>query len=131
MTGALMAIIMFLNVWLIIWPNQKIVIAAAKGENVGGKDPAVAGAKSTLASRTNTLFSIPMLFMMGAASHLAIKISSETSVARAMMGTGAVILLLELNALKGKLGPMTSVAGVIHSGLGLTVILYGLIELLA
>src|SRR5437867_6423747 len=32
LTGALLGTVMFLNVWLIIWPNQKIVIADAKGE---------------------------------------------------------------------------------------------------
>ena len=38
-----MATIMFLNVWLIIWPNQKKVIA-------GTEDAAEAGAKAALAS---------------------------------------------------------------------------------
>ena len=41
--GATMATIMFLNVWLIIWPNQKKVIA-------GTEDAADAGAKALLAS---------------------------------------------------------------------------------
>ena len=40
--GSLMATIMFLNVWLIIWPNQKKVIA-------GTEDAAEAGAKAALA----------------------------------------------------------------------------------
>ena len=128
MTGALMGILMFLNVWLVIWPAQKIVIGAANGENLG--DAAAAGARAGLASRTNTLFSLPLLFMMGAASHLPISIANETSVMKAMAATGAVILLLELNGLKGKLGPMTSVSGVIHCGIWLTVVLYGLIEVI-
>ena len=55
--GAVMGTLMFLNVWLIIWPNQKKVIA-------GAADAADAGAKAGLASRTNTLFSIPMLWFM-------------------------------------------------------------------
>jgi hypothetical protein len=41
-----------------------------------------------------------------------------------------IILGLELNAIKGKLGPMTTVKGVIHCGLGLLVVLYTLIEVL-
>jgi uncharacterized membrane protein len=128
MTGSLLGIIMFLNVWLVIWPNQKIVIASAKGENVGGADPAAAAAKAGQVSRHNTLFSIPLLFMMGAASHLPISIADETSVAKAMIAVGVIVLLLELNALKGKLGPLTSISGVIHSGVWLTVVLYGAIE---
>jgi len=129
MTGALMGTIMFLNVWLVIWPAQKVVIAAAKGEDTGGADVAACGARAGLASRTNTLFSIPLLFMMGAASHLPIKVA-EGSVGKAMMGTGLVIILLELNGLKGKTGPMTSVSGVIHCGIWLTVVLYGILEIL-
>jgi hypothetical protein len=41
-----------------------------------------------------------------------------------------VILALEINGLKGKTGPMTSVRGVIHMGLLLTLVLYLGIELL-
>ena len=59
--GVWLAIIMFLNVWGIIWPNQKIAL--------GMKDAsAEAKAKATrvamLASRTNTLLSLPMLTSM-------------------------------------------------------------------
>ena len=60
--GATMGTLMFLNVWLIIWPNQKKVIA-------GAEDAADAGAKAGLASRTNTLFSIPMLWFMVFSAH--------------------------------------------------------------
>ncbi len=73
-TGILFGIIMFLNVWLVIWPNQKIVIANAENVAAGREaDPgaAAAGRKALLASRTNTFFSIPMLFFMGFTSHLA------------------------------------------------------------
>ena len=62
--GALLAIIMFTNVWLIIWPNQKIVIASATQVANGGQAlPEAAGALAAagLASRTNALFSVPML----------------------------------------------------------------------
>jgi len=37
MIGVTMGIIMFLNVWLIIWPNQKIVIASANQVAGGGE----------------------------------------------------------------------------------------------
>jgi uncharacterized membrane protein len=73
-TGILMAVIMFANVWGIIWPNQKIVIANAERTAAGQEalpNAAAAGRKGACASRTNTLFSIPMLFFMGATSHFA------------------------------------------------------------
>jgi len=41
-----------------------------------------------------------------------------------------IILALEVNAIRGKQGPMTSVAGVIHCGLGLTAVLYACMHLL-
>jgi uncharacterized membrane protein len=73
-TGILMGLIMFGNVWGVIWPNQKIVIENAE-RTAGGQEAlpnaAAAGRKGACASRTNTLFSIPLLFFMGAASHFA------------------------------------------------------------
>ena len=70
--GGLIGTIMFLNVWLVIWPNQQIVIASTNQVAGGGQAlPAAAGAarRAALTSRTNTVFSIPMLFYMGGASH--------------------------------------------------------------
>ncbi|MCZ6730198.1 MAG: urate hydroxylase PuuD [SAR324 cluster bacterium] len=65
--GGLMGLIMWFNVWFIIWPNQKVIMAAAGGASVEvGNRPRVA----FLASRTNTMLSIPMLFFMAAASHM-------------------------------------------------------------
>ena len=73
-TGILLALVMFANVWLIIWPNQKILIANAEGVAAGNEalpTAAPAARKAACASRTNALFSIPMLFFMGATSHFA------------------------------------------------------------
>ena len=135
--GALLAITMFTNVWLIIWPNQKIVIASATQVAHGGQAlPEAAGALATagLASRTNALFSIPMLYFMGASTHFPHSFNFISFLVAAF-----VILALEYNgaypALKnigflsklpaaGKMGPYTSVSGVIHCGLGLTVVLF-------
>jgi uncharacterized membrane protein len=68
--GALLGTVMFANVWLIIWPNQQKVIANARGLLEGKPaDPATAaaGRRALMASRTNAIFSIPMLmFMTGA-----------------------------------------------------------------
>ena len=54
---------MFLNVWLVIWPNQQIVIGSARQVLAGGEPDARAadaGKKGARASRANTFFSISM-----------------------------------------------------------------------
>lgn len=108
-TGILLALIMFGNVWLVIWPNQKIVIANAE-RVAGGAEPdpaaAPAGRKGALASRTNTLFSIPMLFFMAATTHFApIVYTTAQSSHRVIyyIVVLVIILFFELNAL-GVLG---------------------------
>jgi uncharacterized membrane protein len=71
--GGLLGFIMFLNVWLIIWPNQKKVIAATTATlNTGAPAPpeqAKWARQAFLASRTNFVLSLPMLVMMVASSH--------------------------------------------------------------
>ncbi len=124
--GATMGTLMFLNVWLIIWPAQKIVIASNEQVKAGGEalpQAGTAGPKAALASRTNTLFSIPMLFFMGASAHY-----SHGSVHNhgwALVVALAIVLIIQLNGMFGKQGPMSSVAGVIHLGLLLTAALWG------
>jgi len=114
--GTLMGTVMAANVWFVIWPNQKKVIA-------GAPDAVDAGAKAGLASRTNTLFSIPMLYLMVYSAHGgALPMIAETDMTGLWVGI-ASILLIEANALFGKMNPMiTSVKAVIHSGLLLTLI---------
>ncbi|EAW31003.1 hypothetical protein GP2143_10412 [marine gamma proteobacterium HTCC2143] len=129
--GALMGTLMFLNVWLIIWPNQKIVTGLVEG------DASVAGPKALLASRTNTLFSAPMALGMIASSHGNVGAAGK-SVYQAVIGfegigTGlaiviAIIILLEINAIVGKMGPMASVKGVIHCSIALTAVCLALLQ---
>jgi uncharacterized membrane protein len=59
--GVWMAIIMFLNVWGVIWPNQKIALGIKEAD---ADAKAKAARIATLASRTNTLLSLPMLTSM-------------------------------------------------------------------
>jgi uncharacterized membrane protein len=128
--GGILGTLMFLNVWLIIWPKQKVVIASANQVASGGEaDPAAAGAlaKAGLASRTNTLFSIPMLFFMASSVHLA-QLMTASTVAKVV--SLVIVLALEVNAIVGKQGPMTSVKGVITSGFLLTLVLYLAVDLL-
>jgi len=132
--GASMGTIMFLNVWVIIWPNQKIVIASATQVAGGGEalpDAASAAGKAGLASRTNTLFSIPMLFFMASSRHLpAIQDALGSVSMQAKVLVFGLILLLAFNGVKGKTGPMTSVKGVIWMGFLLTLVLYLFVDLL-
>ncbi|MEX2469965.1 MAG: urate hydroxylase PuuD [Pseudohongiellaceae bacterium] len=129
--GMLLGTLMFLNVWIIIWPNQKTVMASNEQVLAGGEAlPAAATAqgRAGLASRTNTLFSLPMLFFMGASAHLGgsgrVPLSVEGGVSTlAVILTLVVIAALEFNAIRGKMGPMASVVGVVHSGVGLTIAL--------
>jgi len=59
--GMWMAIIMWFNVWFIIWPAQKIALGMVEAD---ADAKAAAGRRAMLGSRTNTLLSIPMLFCM-------------------------------------------------------------------
>lgn len=127
--GSVLGTLMFLNVWLIIWPNQKIVIAAAQGQ--ANPKSADAATRAGIASRTNVLFSIPMLFCMGASSHLPMAVGFDYS-GWLLAGVLALILgVIEFNAIRGKLvAPLKSVVAVIHSGLVLTLLLYAVVEIL-
>ena len=114
--GSLMGTLMAANVWFVIWPNQKKVIA-------GAPDAADAGAKAGLASRTNTLFSLPMLYLMVFSAHGgSLPMIAATDMTGLWVGI-AIIVLIEANALFGKMNPLiTSVKAVIHSGLLLTLV---------
>jgi uncharacterized membrane protein len=59
--GMWLAIIMFLNVWVFIWPNQKIALGIVDAD---ADAKAKAGRLAMLFSRTNLLLSIPMLTAM-------------------------------------------------------------------
>ena len=67
--GAWLGTIMLLNVWGVIWPNQKKVLGMVEASD---DDKNKARRVAFLASRTNTMLSIPMLFFMAAGAHGAI-----------------------------------------------------------
>lgn len=116
--GATLGTLMFLNVWLIIWPNQKIALGLVEG------DGPAAGAKALLASRTNTLFSAPMAYCMLASAH-----QGFTGSVTGLYAALAIVAALEVNALVGKQGPMTTVKGVITSSVVLTAVLVAVMKL--
>ena len=118
--GALAGTFMFLNVWLVIWPNQQIVLGMKEG------DSPAAAAKAGLASRTNTLFSGPMLLGMLGNKYLAVPIAEGGSAMGLYVALGTIVAL-EINALFGGMGPMKSVMGVIHSSLALMLAILGIL----
>ncbi len=102
--GMLLGTIMMLNVWGVIWRNQKVVLANAANVLGGGEanpDAPAAGRRAMMASRQNTIFSVSMLFFMVYKGH--------GPLANADLGGGKVgafwlisliiIAVLELNAL--------------------------------
>ena len=133
MTGALFGSLMWFNVWFVIWPSQKVVIQNAIQTASGGQaipEAAARATRATVASRTNTLLSITLLFMMGAASHLSIAVTPESNFFLYYLVLFLILGALEFNALKGKTGPMTTVKGVIHCGLALSIVMYLLVEMI-
>jgi uncharacterized membrane protein len=130
--GAIIGLLMLANVWLVIWPNQQKVIANARGLLAGQPaDPAAAtaGRKALLASRTNAIFSIPMLMFMTGASHFFAG-NAGGGVAAVWIVTLLVVVVLELSAL-GMIGglegpltkPMAKHKNIAHIGVPLALVL--------
>jgi uncharacterized membrane protein len=147
--GILFGITMLYNVWMIIWPNQQIVIANARKVQGGGEaDPAAPAAAraGAMASRQNTIFSLPLLvFMVGAShfyalSHFAnqpFNPSGAKWFIFLLIGIG-VLVVLELNAL-GKISGRGNTGlnviyethiNALYTGIGLIVGFYILAEIL-
>jgi uncharacterized membrane protein len=144
--GMIIALVMLTNVWMFIWPNQKIVIANATNVLAGQEpDPAAAaaGRRGLLPSRQNTLFSVSMLWFMVGTSHFynGGDFAGEVSggkVAAFLVIALVIVAVLEANAL-GYLGgtgpgqlrwPYESVRNVIISAFVLWAVLWLLSELL-
>jgi uncharacterized membrane protein len=135
--GGILGSLMWANVWFVIWPNQKAVIQNAI-DTAAGKpaNPAAApaGARGGLASRTNTMLSIPMLFFMGAASHL-----GGLPVPRSGLGfwiiVAVILAVVEANALlgtpgKGAAKPLATVSGTLWAGFVLSLVFYVVFEVI-
>ena len=65
--GMWLGIIMFINVWFVIWPNQKKALGIVEVDN---ETKAAAARTAMLFSRKNTILSVPMLFAMVSAQNL-------------------------------------------------------------
>jgi uncharacterized membrane protein len=64
--GGLFGIIMWFNVWFIIWPAQKRVLGIVPAT---AEEKAALGKRALIASRTNVILSIPMLLLMASSAH--------------------------------------------------------------
>jgi uncharacterized membrane protein len=130
--GGILGTLMWFNVWFIIWPAQQIVMASAAQVAKGGQaipEAAARGQRGGFASRTNTLLSIPMLFFMGAASHLTMgDPAGRGAKIGALILLVLVVIVAEVNALVGTTGPgkkmLSTVKGTFWGGFILTAILY-------
>jgi uncharacterized membrane protein len=145
--GILFGMVMFYNVWMVIWPAQQIVIGNARNLLAGGEaDPnaAAAGRKGAMASRQNTIFSLPLLvFMIGAghfynyAPSFGGTISTGKTITYLLVGI-VILVVLEANALGAISGTGNSGLNVIYethinamyTGFGLIVFFYVFAEIL-
>ena len=136
--GGMLGSLMWFNVWFVIWPAQQVLMASATQVSKGGQaipEAAARGQRAGFASRTNTLLSIPMLFLMGAASHLPMLVRTTRA-----GKVGALILLLivlvaaEYNAMVGTAGAgkkmLSTLKATFWAGFILTAIIYLGLELL-
>lgn len=142
--GGMLGSQMWFNVWFVIWPAQRVVMASATQVAGGGQaipEAAARGARGGLTSRTNTMLSIPMLFFMGAAMHL--PLAAPTGAGQkiaALILLAVVMAATEINALVGPATPdkasagkkllITGLGGTFWAGFILTAILYVGLEII-
>jgi uncharacterized membrane protein len=140
LTGGILGTLMFINVWAVIWPNQRIVIGSAQTVAGGGSaDPRADGAtrRALLASRTNVVFSVPMLFFMATSGHGSFLLRESTTGERFAYWLifAGLVGLIEGNALFGLTGaakkPLEKVGPVIGAGFVVAAVLYGLLVVFA
>lgn len=134
--GSAIGVVLFLNVWLLLWPQQRIVIASAESVATGGPpDPRAALAidRAFLVARVNVLLSVPMLWLMGAAAHLPIFGGGERGLLPTLLSL-ALVLAVEAIAVWGKrgVGPAAWLEKVwppVGLGVALSAAIYLLLEL--
>jgi uncharacterized membrane protein len=143
--GIIMGLVMAANVWMVIWPNQQIVIGNARTLLAGGEanpNAAAAGRAGAMASRQNTIFSLPLLVFMVGASHFYfgdhwVFDSAGKCIVYLLVGL-VIIAVLELNALGMISGRGNTGLNVIYethknamyTGFGLIVFFYLFAEIL-
>ncbi len=136
LTGSALGVTMFINA-LVFWLARKRPAPADLTRALARRAPAVreADRRAMLATRTNVLLSIPMLFFMVAASHYRLFPHLSTAQATAWFATvGSTIVVLELNALLGlgKTGErlLGTVGGAVGSGFAVWALLFVISKML-
>ena len=130
--GGMLGSLMWFNVWFVIWPAQRVVIASAKRVKEGGQaipEAAARGQRGGFASRTNTLLSIPMLWFMGAASHLPwIAPIGGGAITGMLLLLLIVLVVAEVNAMVGTTGPgkkmLSTLTGTFWGGFVITAVFW-------
>jgi len=132
LTGGLMGTLMGFNVWFVIWPIQRRAIASSLAVEAGSPPDPVVAQKAPIAaraSRTNTLFSFPMLFFMASASHGQFLTASGTGSYGLYWAIAfAGMALIEANIWVGPAATqkmLNSIPAVIHLGLLVAVVFGG------
>ena len=142
--GAVLGTTMAANVWMVIWPAQKIAIGSSVRVSEGGEadsEAPAAAKRAGRASRVNTLFSIPLIFFMMWPSHFGKNFGNPDSGSRATIWIvfAVIWIVMELSAL-GKVGGYDSAINkkvldkhqdTIVYGLAITVVLHLLFEIVA
>ncbi len=149
--GIVMGIVMFLNVWLVIWPQNQVVIGNSRTLLAGGEanpNAAASARAGAMASRQNTIFSLPVLFFMVGSAHGHGFFTLGDSFAVGSLSAGKawiyiiigliVIAVLEANALGYISGRGNTGLNVIYethknamyTGFGIIVVMYILAEII-
>jgi uncharacterized membrane protein len=88
--GGLLGIVMLANVWLVVWPNQRRVLAAmAAGEAPNPAWPR----RALVAARVNFALSFPMLFFMAGSSHFPMDWPGILVIGTGLALLGALVVL--------------------------------------
>lgn len=70
--GAWLGTVMLINVWVLIWPNQKKILGLVPADET---QKALARRIAFLVSRANLALSFPLVFFMAAGAHTAVFLS--------------------------------------------------------
>lgn len=119
--GSGLGIIMWLNYIFIIWPQQKLAILSVT------KDKAIALTNLKRISQftsINLIFSLPMLFFMTAASHLAVEVNAKSSGLPLLITFVGTVLGLQVYALLGSETFIKNRRNILGIGLSVTLLLY-------
>lgn len=126
LTGVLMGTLLWINVWFVIRPAERELVASAEPGSEVVDAHAELPPRVADALRVSTLLSAPMLFMMSSASHFQFAEGERSLVYWTLVV--AILFLVELPALWSTHFPLRklvrSVGSTVHASLGLTLLFY-------